>query len=89
MKLIYRRIISRKQKSIIVLKQIKDLKISVYINKPIKCIYHIYGVTHIEKNIRVCKQFINSKIINDSEKIKNVKISRQLNKLANKIYHRI
>ena len=50
-------------------------------------IYHITEVIHIEKNIRVCKQFINSKIINDSEKIKNVKISRQLNKLANKIYH--
>lgn len=39
-------------------------------NKPYIPKYHIYGVTHIDKNIRECKQFINSKIINDAEKIK-------------------
>ena len=46
------------------------LKISKYDNKPYIPKYHIYGVTHIDKNIRECKQFINSKIINDAEKIK-------------------
>lgn len=51
------------------------LKISKYDNKPYIPKYHIYGVTHIDKNIRECKQFINYKIINDSEKIKNLEIS--------------
>ena len=59
------------------------------INKPYIPKYHIYGVTHIDKNIRECKQFINYKTINDSEKIKNIEISYRQNKLANKIYHRI
>lgn len=51
------------------------LKISKYDNKPYIPKYHIYGVTRIDKNIRECKQFINYKIINDSEKIKNLEIS--------------